>query len=69
MKGNINKDNPPKIITIIVWDNQLTQPNAKPVADWTPYQPNDSSTASGYIPIPPFESIIDIAARVKEIIN
>ena len=69
MKGNINKDNPPKIITIIVWDNQLTQPNAKPVVDGTPYQLNDSSTVSGYMPIPPFESIIDNAASVKEIIN
>ena len=55
MKGNINKDNPPKIITIIVCDNQLTQPNASPVVDCIPYQPSDSSTASGYIPIPPFD--------------
>ena len=69
MKGNINKDNPPKIMTIIVCDNQLTQPNANPVVDSIPYQPNDSSTASGYIPIPPFDSMIDRAARVKEIIN
>ena len=69
MKGNINKDNPPKIITIIVCDNQLTQPNASPVVDCIPYQPSDSSTASGYIPIQPFENITDNAAKVNEIIN
>ena len=47
MKGNINKDKPPKIITINVWDNQLTHPNARPVTESIPYQLKDSSTASG----------------------
>ena len=67
MKGNINKDNPPKIITIIVWDNHITQPKAKPFTASIPYQYSDSSTANGYIPIPPLENIIDSAAKVKEI--